>query len=925
MSDPLSSSAVRSDLPDPPPPGLPDVGTPKAPVQSYSRQAILGLPFRGLPRSDLYSPWSTYARPGYGPPTWSLFPPGTPASQVQALLAAPLPPPGPAPRRSVPWVPAALQPADGELCPSVQRAGSPSCKPSMVSTRASRRPPVVFSQSPKPQEEPQPCERVPAEPTPEISPELTKEPASSEAGAGGSGGSAVVSAQTPAVTPARTPPQSPAQDTARSPADESMTSSEANSTPDVSEGSASLSPRSRSGRDTAGSSGRSSRSGSPGSSSSDTSLDDTVPSLLVHIAPPDFRPACTCVPHLPAAIPEFAPGSEPVLPALQSLKSDFLSLASSKRGSRYLQALLTAYQDTAADMFLEALGQSGHLLHCLFNVYGNHVVQRLLEVRRAELSRKLYDLLSQGDLLLHLSIHRNASWVIRSLLATGDIDKRILPSLMDHFITICNSTCGNYVLQRCVENKYCPQTVIDRIMEEAPELILCKYPSHLVERVIVERVTTVEHVFRFLRRVLLTRLGPIAFDSKYACYVIQKALLRVWKAGAYTAEMEVLLSICKYYIRAGIRQYGALLGEQADDYPASQWRKSHLESEDASRSGPAGSSLADYSAGDSAPAASSSGDRVRITVALRCSRCGRVLPPRKQSRKYSKAKVAATAGQSEAGSCGSASTCAVEDAVRPGDAGDARSVSSGPDRHISAPTDLRGDANSSSDDARASTTSGGSGRSGRSGGSGDSGDSGVLSGSQGSGGSGTSGASGGSAGQRAWSGSNGSDISRSRSAVSCVPSDTSLSLAHPLVAISGQSSDQHSAATSSWYGRLAYEGYLVASCPSLGATANAVCAVPFSPGFQSSGDPSADVGAVLHTQASASAAWISSRVRRVRQSGRSRSSSLCAFCRFLSNARQTVGQEAILPIVVALQAINQNLEETIPLYSQVEPINFWPP
>lgn len=276
-------------------------------------------------------------------------------------------------------------------------------------------------------------------------------------------------------------------------------------------------------------------------------------------------PPCQAVPvPYPATTTPYPPpqasdsqSQRPDIPSPSFFAANIVSMYTTKQGSKSLQSLLSTHGKAAVQAILPHLHP--HLVPCMFHIYGNHVLQAMINQSRQQVGPILYNLLGDPQILVQACINTYASWVVRVLFKEGPIDSAVLSQVIENFATICNNTCGNYVVQHLLENRKCPKSVIQQLINDAPELVFGKYSSHLLEKLIKENVLPKNFLLPFISKVTLTRYLPTVLESKYGSYVIEKAVLKLVQVHGMIDTVTTILRICKYYIQKSSKHYKNIL------------------------------------------------------------------------------------------------------------------------------------------------------------------------------------------------------------------------------------------------------------------------------------------------------------------------------------------------------------------------------
>lgn len=250
------------------------------------------------------------------------------------------------------------------------------------------------------------------------------------------------------------------------------------------------------------------------------------------------------------------------IPSPAYLAANIVNMYTTKQGSKNLQSLLSTHGKAAVQAILPHIHP--HIVPCMFHIYGNHVLQAMINQSRQQIGPILYNLLGDPQILVQACISTYASWVVRVLFKDGPIDSAVLSQVIENFATICNNTCGNYVIQHLLENKKCPKSIIQQLINDAPELVFGKYSSHLLEKLIKENILPKNFLLPFISKVTLTRYLPTILESKYGSYVIEKAVLKVVQVHGMIDIVTTILRICKHYILKSSKHYKSILDASAN-------------------------------------------------------------------------------------------------------------------------------------------------------------------------------------------------------------------------------------------------------------------------------------------------------------------------------------------------------------------------
>ncbi|CAG9321760.1 unnamed protein product [Blepharisma stoltei] len=160
-------------------------------------------------------------------------------------------------------------------------------------------------------------------------------------------------------------------------------------------------------------------------------------------------------PSLNLAAAEFVPGGFQAIPSppkrseLAEIRGRVAEMAREQAGSRYLQQKMETAIPEDKQMIFEEVFRAGFGL--LVDVFGNYVVQKVLEFGNLEQRRAIANLMSGR--VIELSTHMYGCRVIQKALEVVEVDQKryLAHELRGHVEKCVEDQNANHVVQKCVE------------------------------------------------------------------------------------------------------------------------------------------------------------------------------------------------------------------------------------------------------------------------------------------------------------------------------------------------------------------------------------------------------------------------------------------------------------------------------------------
>ncbi|RHY12353.1 hypothetical protein DYB26_007058 [Aphanomyces astaci] len=222
---------------------------------------------------------------------------------------------------------------------------------------------------------------------------------------------------------------------------------------------------------------------------------------------------------------------------LRVIQGNMLDLAMHMYGCRVIQKALEATDDLPLKLDLICELQ-GHVLHCIKDQNGNHVVQKVIEIlpwkavpsSAAMMPRAAFLLESFVNNVYTMSTHPYGCRVIQRVLEKCS-ELQMAPMLceiQDAYGLLVNDQYGNYVIQHVL--KHGPPSeraaLINRIYPDIVRLSHHKYASNVIEKCLL--YASVGQLRVIMQHILSTDHGEcplqVMMKDQYANYVVQKLI-----------------------------------------------------------------------------------------------------------------------------------------------------------------------------------------------------------------------------------------------------------------------------------------------------------------------------------------------------------------------------------------------------------------
>mmetsp|Transcript_8731 Transcript_8731/g.12984 ORF Transcript_8731/g.12984 Transcript_8731/m.12984 type:complete len:434 (+) Transcript_8731:31-1332(+) len=242
----------------------------------------------------------------------------------------------------------------------------------------------------------------------------------------------------------------------------------------------------------------------------------------LYTSPPGFEPNLDI--QAPEFVPSFySPAPSPPQPAkteLSDLRGRVIEMSQDQSGSRFLQQKYPTACPADKQLIFEEVLRSAYNL--MIDVFGNYVVQKILEFGTREQKRVLAHQMSGK--VVELSMHMYGCRVVQKSLEVTEIEQRklIVQELRGHVERCMNDQNGNHVIQKCFENLPFQHVdfIVDCIRQNSVHWAMHAYGCRIMQRMI-------EYCPREAIQDILTNIENKAVDiskEAYGNYVIQHLL-----------------------------------------------------------------------------------------------------------------------------------------------------------------------------------------------------------------------------------------------------------------------------------------------------------------------------------------------------------------------------------------------------------------
>jgi len=209
----------------------------------------------------------------------------------------------------------------------------------------------------------------------------------------------------------------------------------------------------------------------------------------------------------------------------QSIKGSIMELSLQMYGCRIVQKAFASLQDTYKVQLLQEF--HGHVMDCIHDQNGNHVIQKIIETCSQLQLDFLYD--QVFDKVNQLSCHPYGCRVLQRMLEHSLNKRQLLDLLGTCYEALLDDQYGNYVIQHVLQyGRYQDREQLCQIVIRKDLLTLSKqkFASNVVEKLL-------KHGTPHLRKILVREmLQPYQDTTKvlimvrdaYANYVVQTTL-----------------------------------------------------------------------------------------------------------------------------------------------------------------------------------------------------------------------------------------------------------------------------------------------------------------------------------------------------------------------------------------------------------------
>jgi len=208
----------------------------------------------------------------------------------------------------------------------------------------------------------------------------------------------------------------------------------------------------------------------------------------------------------------------------QSIQGNVLELSLQMYGCRIVQKAFASLQDTYKVQLLQEF--HGHVMDCIHDQNGNHVIQKIIETCSQLQLDFLYDQVFPK--IIQLSCHPYGCRVLQRMLESNE-KKQLLDLLQTCYEELLDDQYGNYVIQHVLQyGRYQDREQLCQIVIRKDLLTLSKqkFASNVVEKLLKYGTP---HLRKLLVREMLQPHGDttkvlIMVRDAYANYVVQTTL-----------------------------------------------------------------------------------------------------------------------------------------------------------------------------------------------------------------------------------------------------------------------------------------------------------------------------------------------------------------------------------------------------------------
>jgi hypothetical protein len=253
-----------------------------------------------------------------------------------------------------------------------------------------------------------------------------------------------------------------------------------------------------------------------------------------------------------ALLKEFHDNLRPNL-SLFDLKGHIVEFSMDQDGSRLVQRLMN--DETAADFVYEEVVST--VVGLIVDVFGNYVIQRLLETGSARHHRGL--ILAMKGSILPLSLQTYGCRVVQKALqyANHDDQRAIASELVGHVADCVRDQNGNHVIQKCIEMMPKEsQFISDAFRGQLPSLACHAYGCRVMQRLFERCPNTDPSVDQIVQETLM--FTDQLVDDQYGNYVIQHIVIN----GTAAWRQRVLQQLCSRFGKLSCSKFSSNVTEK---------------------------------------------------------------------------------------------------------------------------------------------------------------------------------------------------------------------------------------------------------------------------------------------------------------------------------------------------------------------------
>ena len=208
---------------------------------------------------------------------------------------------------------------------------------------------------------------------------------------------------------------------------------------------------------------------------------------------------------------------------LTTIQNDLNSLAIDITATYPIQGIIEQLGSKAEKKIIY-LGIKESISNFSYNVYGAHVLEKILSYFEDEFIKEIIDFVYNN--FIDLSYHINGICVVKKLILMThkkDLHKKLKKIIYDNALNLIVHQYGNYVIQVIVENwdDNDLEDIINIYKDKYIYLSKQKYSSNVIERIIEKNQKNLDY---FINEICIDNNLSEVMRNNYGNYVVQKAV-----------------------------------------------------------------------------------------------------------------------------------------------------------------------------------------------------------------------------------------------------------------------------------------------------------------------------------------------------------------------------------------------------------------